>query len=98
MIHLDAVTILTSLGVAFVASLAYFGLLAVIARRMRSWEQKRAMTILLASFPFRLALLGVALVWLVRHNGLVGALAVVPSVWLSRALTNRWVREMDGSE
>lgn len=89
-------TFLTSLGVGLVLSLVYFVLLAFIVRGLRALEPKQAVLFMTVSFPFRLALLGLAMIWLVRANGLIGALAMIPSLlasrWITHRLVQRWQR------
>ena len=97
MFRLDPLAVAVSLGIAFAASMLYFGLLALMARGLRLLDSKQAVTFLAMSFPFRLGLLGMALVWLLRQYGLVGALAVLPSMWLSHYLIHRWVTKLDRS-
>ena len=89
---LDVGTVLASLGIGFGLSLVYFVLLAFVVHGLRALEPKQAMIFMTVSFPFRLALFGLALIWLIRTNGLIGALAMVPSLWAGRWLTHRLVQ------
>ena len=93
---LDVGTVLTSLGIGLALSLAYFVLLAFIVRGLRVLQPKQAVLFMTVSFPLRLALLGLAMIWLVRTNGLLGALAMLPSLWTGRWITHRLVQRWQG--
>jgi hypothetical protein len=81
--------VLSSLGVALLLSFIYFGLLALIAEGAKRLDAKQALLFVTVSFPMRLALLGLAMAWLLQRRGVVGALAMLPSIWIGRFVTHR---------
>ncbi len=83
--------LLSSLAIGLVASLAYFGALALLVRRLGDATPKRALLAITLSLPVRLGLLGVVMAWVVRTNGLAGALALLPSLLIGRIVIRRWL-------
>jgi hypothetical protein len=93
---IDPEIVAVSLGVGLLLSLIYFALLALMTYGLRAANTKQAVVIVTISFPFRLALLGMGMIWLIRYSGLVGALAMIPSLMLGRFLTHRLVKRWQG--
>jgi uncharacterized membrane protein (DUF485 family) len=95
-VTVDLRTVAVSLAVGLLLSLVYFGLLALMTFGLRTLNTKQAALIVTASLPFRLALLAIGMIWLIRYSGLVGALAMIPSIMFGRFLTHRVVRRWQG--
>lgn len=86
----DAIWLLMrDLGLSLVLALGYFGLLALLARRLFSLEPKQATLYVAISLPLRLGLLGMGMIWLLRRDGLIGAVSMVLGLWLGRFLIGR---------
>ena len=88
---LNLTALLSSLAIGLVISMVYFGFLALVVRSLGALTPKQTMLVTTLSFPVRLGLLGLVMAWVVRINGLVGALALLPGLFISRFVLQRWI-------
>jgi len=88
---LDWRALLSSLAIGLVASMIYFGFLALIVRKLGALTPKQTMLVTTLSLPVRLGLLGLVMAWVVRSKGMVGALGLLPGVFISRFAIHRWL-------
>ena len=83
-----------SLVLTLFLSFGYFGILALIAEGAKRLDAKQALLFVTVSFPMRLALLGLAMAWLLHRHGAIAALAMVPSIWIGRLVIHRLLRQV----
>lgn len=81
----------SSLAIGLLASMVYFGALALIVRQIGALTPKQTVLVTSLSLPIRLGLLGLVMAWVIRSNGMVGALGLLPGMFISRFAIHCWL-------
>ena len=81
-------------GLGLAAVWGYLALLAALVHSVRSLPPKLAAILIAISLPIRLGLLGLALVWSVRSQALIGVLSVVLGLWIGRFIIRHYAHTL----